>query len=112
MVLIFLAVVSGQIDLLADLIDALFSFFLKISFVARNWISGLDTMTDEPPSYDSSRPSRPTINFPIIRELHGKRVVLGNIPVASLVNGVQPLRVHDDNNSWHKWYGNRSAEHD
>lgn len=35
-------------------------------------------MTDAPPSYDASRPGRPTINFPVLTELHGKRVVLGN----------------------------------
>jgi len=35
-------------------------------------------MSEAPPSYDSSRPSRPAINFPILRELHGKRVVLAS----------------------------------
>jgi len=34
-------------------------------------------MTDLPPAYDAAGPSRPTINFPILQELHGKRVVLG-----------------------------------
>jgi len=35
-------------------------------------------MTDEPPSYDAARPTQPAINFPILRELHGKRVVLAS----------------------------------
>jgi hypothetical protein len=34
-------------------------------------------MSDEPPSYESSGPSRPAINYPILTELYGKRVILG-----------------------------------
>jgi len=38
------------------------------------------SMSDLPPSYDASQPARPTINFPVLSELHGKRVVLGIFP--------------------------------
>jgi hypothetical protein len=37
-------------------------------------------MTDNPPSYDASRPKNPVISFPILNELCGKRVVLGITP--------------------------------
>ena len=42
-------------------------------------------MSDLPPSYDAAQPARPTINFPILTEVHGKRGVLGILLLISLV---------------------------
>jgi hypothetical protein len=37
-------------------------------------------MSDKPPSYDVSRANKLKFDFPILKELHGKRVVLGMLP--------------------------------
>lgn len=48
-------------------------------------IANTRIMSDLPPSYDSAQSARPTINFPILTELHGKRVVLGTILISLVV---------------------------